>query len=151
MSNARLKTQAELVRKKFLDFVGNPSRLNLYSLYIEMNVVAVVFTMTAHRGVEIISRDFLRSDDFRGNGVTSCYPFIRVFRFRVRSHGFAIAQRCSGGPDQPGFRRMGANCLDELGEGVPILCLIVLPPVHAIIEMDDIKFRLVQNQFDFLK
>jgi len=43
------------------------------------------------------------------------------------------------------------DCLDEFWQRGLILCFTVLPAVHAIVEMDDIKRCCVQNQFDFIE
>jgi len=43
------------------------------------------------------------------------------------------------------------NGFDQFGQGISILRLTVLPAVHAIVEMDDIELRLIQNQLYFLE
>src|SRR6267154_6101724 len=112
-----------LARQKLLDFGGNLGGLNLNSLVIEMDVVAVVFGMTAHRCVEIIGRDFLRTGDFRGNGVASRDAFIRIFHLPVEDHGFVLTDWSCGGPNQPRLRRVSANYFEKFWERLPVLRL----------------------------
>src|SRR6266542_5865304 len=81
----------------------NLDRKNLTALAIEVDVVAVEFGMSAHRCIEIDCWNLLGSHYFRCSGVASRNPFIRVFRLRVISDVFAIAQRSCGRPNQLGL------------------------------------------------
>src|SRR6266478_10135168 len=99
-----MSLQAELAWQNFFDLGGNLGCLNLNSLVIEMDVVAVVFRMAAQRGVEIVGRNLLRSHDFRSDAISGRDSIIRVFRLGVVSDAFAIAQWSCCSPNQTGLR-----------------------------------------------
>src|SRR5262245_18863899 len=107
--------------------------------------------MPSHRCIEIDGRNFLIRDDFRGQGVASRDSLIRIFRLRIVSDAFTIAQWSCRCPNQPGLRRMPANGFDEFGECLSILRLAMLPAVHAVVEDNDIELRAFENQLDFFE
>ena len=147
----RCTVRADLTRQILPELSGNLGSLNLNSLAIEVDIIAVEFWMAAHRGVEIDGRNFLRGHDFCGDGIASRNPFVRVRHVRIVGSAFAIAQWSCGCPDQLGFRRVSPNGLDKFGQRLPILHLTVLPAVHAVVELDHFELRCVQDQFDFLQ
>src|SRR6266542_2926735 len=106
---------------------------------IEVDVVAVEFGMSAHRCIEIDSGNLLGSHYFRCNGVASRNPFIRVFRLRVVSDVYAIAQRSCGSPNQLGLGRVRPDSLNQFVECLSIFCLAMLPTMHAVVELDYVE------------
>src|SRR2546422_8471604 len=118
---------AILTRQQLLNRRTHLSREDLRSLGIEVNVVAMEFAMSSHHCIEIDGRNPLGRHYFRGQGVAGRGSVIRVFRLRVVSDVFAIAQWSCRRPEQSGFRCVRSNYFDEFGEGFSILRLTVLP------------------------
>jgi hypothetical protein len=70
-------------RQEFLDLDGDLVSLNLNSLAIEVDIVAVVFGMASHRRVQIVDRNIPCGHNFRRNRVASRDPLVRVFCLRL--------------------------------------------------------------------
>ena len=77
--------------------------------------------------------------------------FIGCLGLITRQQGEGHFQRGRIGPDQFGMGWMSFDGRQKSGESVAISLFAVLPAVHAMVEMDDVEFSVIQHEGNFLK
>jgi len=108
----------ESSRQQPLDRGGNLYRLKLNALGSEMDIVAVIFGMTAHRQVKIVGGDVQRRHYCRRDGVSSVDALVCAFQLCVSGDAFAVADWGRSCPNESGFRCVSLDCFEKCREGL---------------------------------
>lgn len=115
-----------------------------------MNVVAVIFGMPGHQPVQVVGWYLLRRNKFGRNGIARGDALVRRADL-ARFGRAAFLERSGVGPDQFGVRGMFSDGRQKFREGLAIFVLAMLPAMHAVVKLDDVKRHAIEHQRDFFQ
>lgn len=149
LENARKRPELALGQQRF-DFCGYLGALGDDAFPVEVNIVAVKFGMPAHERVQVLNRNSLLLDKPQCDGVAGGDALVRGFGGVFGRCGWRVFQGCRADPHQPCVWRVFLNGLEKFRERLAIFVFGVLPPMHAVVEDNDVESGRGQRRFDLL-